>query len=79
MTFKKMLLVSGLLLCGCDDTGYRNVLKTRRLEGYGECFKLCDTAPVEVTWDSKGNLISCRCDYDYVVSSVEDVVLNDIH
>lgn len=78
MTIKKLLLVSGLLLCACDDTGYRNTLKTRRMEGYSECFNLCQNSPVEVKWDSKGTLISCRCDYDYVVSS-EDVVLNDIH
>ncbi len=76
MTFKKILLVSGLLLCGCDDTGYRNTLRLRRLEGYSECFRLCESTPVEIQWDKTGNLTSCRCDYDYVISSE---VVNDAH
>jgi hypothetical protein len=73
--FKKLLFVCGVVLSACDDTGHRNILKTRRLETYGECFSLCQTAPVEVRWDSVGNLVSCRCDYDYVVASEEDVVV----
>jgi hypothetical protein len=72
--FKKLLVVCGLTLCACDDTGYRNVLKTRRLEAYTECYTMCSTAPVEVMWDSVGNLVSCRCDYDYVVASEDEVV-----
>jgi hypothetical protein len=70
--FKKLLVVCGLTLCACDDTGIRNVVKTRRLEAYSECFSLCQTSPVEVKWDSLGNLMSCRCDYDYVIASEEE-------